>query len=84
MPRTPDETVITGTQVSTLNLGKFNSWNKLIGMLPLYTRILEINYCESILLIVNQWGVNPTGNGGPGGQDSSVEISANVIHVFPP
>ncbi len=27
--------------------------------------------------------MNPGGNGGPGGQDSSVKISSNFIHFYP-
>ncbi len=27
--------------------------------------------------------MNPDGNGGPGGHDSSVKIPANFIHVYP-
>ena len=27
--------------------------------------------------------MNPSGNGGPGGQDSSIKISANFIHFYP-
>ncbi len=27
--------------------------------------------------------MNPSGNGGPGGQDSSAKISANFISIYP-
>ena len=29
------------------------------------------------------WGVNPSGNGGPGGQDSCIKFSGSFIHVCP-
>ncbi len=52
------------------------SWNVATSQ-PRHGVLSACSWCQ------RAWGVNPAGNGGPGGQDFSAKISANFINIYP-